>query len=143
QIAQNANLSDIFPFKFETNESPFLLNNAAVNKQNAITAMYTEVTVKRKPIRLILNNGSAGSIITYQPMQQLKQNIDRLDQTVIVTTNDMKKTPVEEIDDFSFIIDGIIIPAKKMPLTETYMAFGLPSNWAEETEHKIFEESRE
>ncbi|KAG9294484.1 hypothetical protein G9A89_001700 [Geosiphon pyriformis] len=153
--------------------------------------MYTEVTVEGKPIHLILNNGSAGSIITYQPMQQLKQNIDRPDQTVIVTANDMKKTPVEEIDNFSFTIDEIIIPVKvftntnlnwetqklkisyqgqytkvfaicgifnkqsekapvfefkekkKMPLTETYMAFGLPSNWAEETEQEIFEELRE
>ncbi|KAG9292866.1 hypothetical protein G9A89_016228 [Geosiphon pyriformis] len=29
-----------------------------------------------------------------------------------------------------------------MPLTETYMAFRSPSNWAEETEQEIFEESR-
>ncbi|KAG9291355.1 hypothetical protein G9A89_003459 [Geosiphon pyriformis] len=72
QIAQNANLSDIFPFEFEANESPFLLSNTAVNEQKAITAMYTEATVKRKPIYLILNSGLTGSIITYQLMQQLK-----------------------------------------------------------------------
>ncbi|KAG9290873.1 hypothetical protein G9A89_011023 [Geosiphon pyriformis] len=29
---------------------------------------------------------------------------------------------------------------KEMPLTETYMALGSTSNWAEETERKIFEE---
>ncbi|KAG9304036.1 hypothetical protein G9A89_005946 [Geosiphon pyriformis] len=29
-----------------------------------------------------------------------------------------------------------------MPLTETYMALGSTSNWAEETEQEIFEESR-
>ncbi|KAG9305541.1 hypothetical protein G9A89_003604 [Geosiphon pyriformis] len=29
-----------------------------------------------------------------------------------------------------------------MPLTETYMALGSPSNWTEETEQEIFEESR-
>ncbi|KAG9292296.1 hypothetical protein G9A89_009108 [Geosiphon pyriformis] len=29
-----------------------------------------------------------------------------------------------------------------MPLTETYMALELLSNWAEETEQKIFEKSR-
>ncbi|KAG9305950.1 hypothetical protein G9A89_016603 [Geosiphon pyriformis] len=29
-----------------------------------------------------------------------------------------------------------------MPLTETYMAFGSTSNWAKETEQKIFEETR-
>ncbi|KAG9285944.1 hypothetical protein G9A89_002364 [Geosiphon pyriformis] len=163
QIAQNANLSDIFPFEFEANESPFLLNNAAANEQKTITAMYTEATVKGKPIRLILNSRSA-------------------------RTDDMKKTPVGEIDNFPFTIDGIIIPVKananldwetqelkisyqgqytivlatygtfnkqsekapvfefeekkKMLLTETYMALGSTSNWAEKTKQKIFEESR-
>ncbi|KAG9284280.1 hypothetical protein G9A89_002090 [Geosiphon pyriformis] len=183
QIAQNANLLDIFPFEFEANKLPFLLSNAAVNKQKAITAIYTEAIVKGKPICLILDSGSAGSIITYQLMQQLKQNVNRPAQTVIVTADGMKKTPVGEIDDFPFTIDGIIIPVKvletqklkisyqeqytivpaicstfnkqlekapvfefkeekEMPLTETYMALGLPSNWAEETEQEIFEESK-
>ncbi|KAG9294095.1 hypothetical protein G9A89_015505 [Geosiphon pyriformis] len=50
QIAQNANLSDTFSFEFEANKSPFLLSNAAVNKQKAITAIYTEATVEGKPI---------------------------------------------------------------------------------------------
>ncbi|KAG9298164.1 hypothetical protein G9A89_005432 [Geosiphon pyriformis] len=186
QIAQNANLSDIFLFEFKANESPFLLSNAAVNEQKAITAMYTEATVEGKPIRLILDNRSAGN---------------RPAQTVIVTADSIKKTPVEEIDDFSFTIDGITIPVKilvmdalqyqalvgndwllkantnlnwktqelkisyqgqytivsatcekvpvfefeeekKMPLTETYMALELPSNWVKETEQEIFEESR-
>ncbi|KAG9304629.1 hypothetical protein G9A89_020193 [Geosiphon pyriformis] len=185
------------------------LHNAAVNEQKAITAMYTEATVEGKPIHLILDSGSAGSIITYQLMQQLKQNVDRPAQTVIVTADSMKKTSVGEIDDFPFLIDGITIPVKvfvmdafqyqalvrndwllkananlnwetqelkisyqrqytivlatcdifnkrsekapifefeeekKMPLTETYMAFGSTSNWAEKTEQEIFEESRE
>ncbi|KAG9292105.1 hypothetical protein G9A89_005249 [Geosiphon pyriformis] len=208
QIAQNANLSDIFLFEFEANESPFLLSNAAVNEQKAITAMYTEATVKGKPIHLILDSGSAESIITYQLMQQLKRNVDRPAQTVIVTADGMKKTPVGEIDDFPFSINGITIPVKvlvmdapqyqvlvgndwllkananlnwktqelkisyqgqytivsatcgifnkqsekapvfefeekkKMPLTETYMALGSTSNWAEETKQEIFKESR-
>ncbi|KAG9303269.1 hypothetical protein G9A89_013595 [Geosiphon pyriformis] len=142
QIAQNANLSDIFPFEFEANKLPFLLSNAAVNEQKTITVMYTEATMEGKPICLILDSGSAGSIITYQLIQQLKQNVDRSAQTVIVTADDMKKTPIGEIDNFSFTIDRITIPVKEMPLTETYMALGLPSNWAEETEQEIFEESR-
>ncbi|KAG9305531.1 hypothetical protein G9A89_003594 [Geosiphon pyriformis] len=50
QIAQNANLSDIFSFEFEVNKSPFLLSNAAANEQKTITAMYTEAIVEGKPI---------------------------------------------------------------------------------------------
>ncbi|KAG9306672.1 hypothetical protein G9A89_004219 [Geosiphon pyriformis] len=129
QIAQNANLSDIFPFEFEANESPFLVSNTAVNKQKAITAMYTEATREKKPICLILDSGLAESIITYQLMQQLKQNVDRPAQTVIVTADE--KALVFEFEE-----------EKKILLTETYMGLGSPSNWAEETEQEIFKELR-
>ncbi|KAG9295957.1 hypothetical protein G9A89_011809 [Geosiphon pyriformis] len=112
RIAENANLSDIFPFEFEANESPFLPSNAAANEQKTIMAMYIEAEVKGKTIRLILDSRSAGSIITYQLMQQLKRNVDQPAQTVIVTADGMKKIPVEEIDNFLFTLDGITIPVK-------------------------------
>ncbi|KAG9297327.1 hypothetical protein G9A89_003989 [Geosiphon pyriformis] len=116
QIAQNANLSDIF--SFEVNESSFLLSNAAVNEQKAITAMYTEAEVEEKPIQLILNSGSAGVLSPTKPAQ-----------TVIVTANRMKKTPVGEIDNFSFIIDEIIISIKVLVMnTSQYQAF-VENNW--------------
>ncbi|KAG9287612.1 hypothetical protein G9A89_019673 [Geosiphon pyriformis] len=192
RIAQNANLSDIFLFEFEANESPSLLSNVAVNKQKAITAMYIEAKVEGKPICLILDSKSAHLSINATASMNYG----------------MKKTPVEEIDNFLFTIDRITIPVKvlvidapqyqalfrnnwllktnanldwetqelkisyqeqhtivsaicrtfnkrsekapvlefeeekEMPLTETYMALGLTSNWAEETEQEIFEELR-
>ncbi|KAG9299320.1 hypothetical protein G9A89_013968 [Geosiphon pyriformis] len=129
QIAQNANLSDIFPFEFEANESPFLLSNAAANKQKAITAMYTKATVKKKPIQLILDSGSAGSIITYQLMQQLQKTVDRSAQTVIVTANNMKKTPVGEIDNFSFTINEITIPVKVLIIDVLQYQALVENNW--------------
>ncbi|KAG9289999.1 hypothetical protein G9A89_010305 [Geosiphon pyriformis] len=133
RIAENANLSDIFPFEFEANESPFLLNNAVVNEQKAITAMYTKAEVEGKPIRLILDSGSAGSIITYQLMQQLKKNVDRPVQTIIVTANSMKKTPVEEIDNFPFTIDGITIPVKVLVMdAPQYQALELTISYQEQ-----------
>ncbi|KAG9300830.1 hypothetical protein G9A89_004460 [Geosiphon pyriformis] len=129
QIAQNANLSDIFPFEFEANESSFLLSNAAVNEQKAITVMYIEATVEGKSIRLILDSGLAGSIITYQLMQQLKQNVDRPAQTVIVTADDMKKTLVREIDDFPFSIDGITIPVKVLVMNAPQYQALVGNDW--------------
>ncbi|KAG9286057.1 hypothetical protein G9A89_022734 [Geosiphon pyriformis] len=87
QIAQNASFSDIFSFEFEANKSPFLLSNVAANEQKAITAIYTKAEVEKKFIQLILDSRSAG-------------------------TDSMKKTPVREIDNFLFTIDGIIIPVK-------------------------------
>ncbi|KAG9303923.1 hypothetical protein G9A89_005833 [Geosiphon pyriformis] len=152
RIAENVNLSDIFPFEFEANESPFLLSNATTNEQKAITAMYTEAEL----------------------MQQLKRNVDRPAQTVIITADGMKKTPVGEIDNFLFTLNGITIPVKVLvmdalqyqalvpatcgtfnkcsekapafefkleeekPIIETFMAFGSTSNWADETEQEHF-----
>ncbi|KAG9305609.1 hypothetical protein G9A89_001670 [Geosiphon pyriformis] len=45
-------------------------------------------------------------------MQQLQQTVDRSVQTVIVTADNIKKTPVEEIDNFLFIINRITISVK-------------------------------
>ncbi|KAG9306266.1 hypothetical protein G9A89_016170 [Geosiphon pyriformis] len=129
RITENANLLDIFPFEFEANKSPFLLNNAVANEQKAIIAIYTEAKVERKPICLILNSEFARSIITYQLMQQLKRNVDRLVQTIIVTANSMKKTPVGEIDNFPFTINGITIPVKVLVMdAPQYQAF-VRKNW--------------
>ncbi|KAG9306579.1 hypothetical protein G9A89_004776 [Geosiphon pyriformis] len=129
RIAENANLSDIFPFKFEANESLFLLSNAAANKQKAITAIYIEAEVEKKPICLILDSGSARSIITYQLMQQLKRNVDQPAQTIIVTADGIKKTPVGEIDNFPFTIDGITIPVKVLVMNAPqYQAF-IRNDW--------------
>ncbi|KAG9306318.1 hypothetical protein G9A89_018201 [Geosiphon pyriformis] len=173
QIAQNANLSDIFSFEFKANKLPFLLSNTVVNKQKAITAIYTKAKVEKKPIQLILDSRSAGSIIIYQLIQQLQKTVDRPAQTVIVTTNGIKKTPVEEIDNFLFTINEITIlvkvlvmdvpqyqalnntpeylktpvfefeEEKELPITETFMALGSTSSWAKETEQEIFEKTRE
>ncbi|KAG9301876.1 hypothetical protein G9A89_004555 [Geosiphon pyriformis] len=97
RIAQNANFSDIFLFKFEANELPSLLSNVAVNEQKAITAMYTEA--------------------------KLQRTIDRPTQTVIVMADGMKKTPVGEINNFPFTIDGITIPIKVLVMdTPQYQA---------------------
>ncbi|KAG9306324.1 hypothetical protein G9A89_018207 [Geosiphon pyriformis] len=129
RIAENANLLDIFPFEFEANESPFLLSNTAANEQKTITAIYTEAEVKGKPIHLILDSRSTRSIITYQLMQQLKRNINRLAQTIIVTADSMKKTPVREIDNFPFTIDGITILVKVLVMNAPQYQALVRNNW--------------
>ncbi|KAG9306878.1 hypothetical protein G9A89_002547 [Geosiphon pyriformis] len=143
RIAEKANLSDIFPFKFEANELPFLLSNAAANEQKAITAMYTEAKVEGKPIHLILDSGSAGSIITYQLMQQLKRNVDQPAQTIIVTTDGMKKTPVREIDNFSFTIDGITIPVKVLVMDAPQYQALVKNNWLQKANANLNWETQE
>ncbi|KAG9284262.1 hypothetical protein G9A89_002072 [Geosiphon pyriformis] len=143
RIAKNANLSDIFPFEFEANESSFLLSNAAANEQKAIMVMYTEAEVKGKTICLILDSGSAESIITYQLMQQLKRNVDRPAQTVIVTANGMKKTPVGEIDNFLFTLDRINIPVKVLVMNAPQYQALVENDWLQKANANLNWETQE
>ncbi|KAG9294689.1 hypothetical protein G9A89_008168 [Geosiphon pyriformis] len=129
QIAQNTNLSDIFSFKFEANKSLFLLSNAAVNKQKTITTMYTETEVEGKPIQLILNSRLAGSIITYQLIQELQRTVNRPAQTVIVIADNMKKTLVRKINNFLFTIDGITIPVKVLVMDALQYQALIENDW--------------
>ncbi|KAG9296728.1 hypothetical protein G9A89_001360 [Geosiphon pyriformis] len=143
KIAENANLSDIFSFEFKANESPFLLSNAATNKQKAITVMYTEAKVKGKAICLILDSGSAENIIAYQLIQQLKKNIDQPAQTVIITADGMKKTPVGEIDNFLFTIDGITIPVKVLVMNAPQYQALVGNNWLQKANANLNWETQE
>ncbi|KAG9290601.1 hypothetical protein G9A89_011564 [Geosiphon pyriformis] len=120
RIAENANLSNIFPFEFKTNESPFMLSNAAANKQKAITAMYTEAEVEGKAIHLILNT-----------------------QTVIVTVDGMKKTPVGEIDNFLFTLDGITIPVKVLVIDAPQYQALVRNDWLQKANAKLDWETQE
>ncbi|KAG9296323.1 hypothetical protein G9A89_014915 [Geosiphon pyriformis] len=115
RIAENANLSDIFPFEFEANKLPFLLSNAAANEQKAITAMYTKAEVKRKTIHLILNSRSTG-----------RQHA-RVPATCGTFNKCFKKALAFEFE-----------PEEEKPIIKTFMALGSTSNWADETEQEHF-----
>ncbi|KAG9288859.1 hypothetical protein G9A89_012188 [Geosiphon pyriformis] len=136
RIAENANFSDIFPFEFKANESPFLLSNTAANKQKAITAMYTEAetpvgeidnfpfTLDRItiPVKVLIMNAPQYQALTEKPKNynsSIKNNIPEYPLLV--------KAPAFEFE-----------PKEKKPIIETFMALGLTSNWADETEQQYF-----
>ncbi|KAG9285097.1 hypothetical protein G9A89_009908 [Geosiphon pyriformis] len=80
------------------------------NKQKAITAMYTEAEVKEKTIRLILNRQHA-----------------RVPATCGTFNKCSEKAPAFEFE-----------PEEEKPIVKTFMALGLTSNWAKETEQEHF-----
>ncbi|KAG9287856.1 hypothetical protein G9A89_017451 [Geosiphon pyriformis] len=125
-VTENKTLAAIFPFEFEET-IPVLLFSGAVLEEKPITAMYTDAKVDSHFIKLILDNGSAGSIIMQQLMNQLGCQVDHAVSACIITINRVTKTPISEIDDFSFKINDIIIPIKVLVMEATqYQA--LPSN---------------
>ncbi|KAG9291301.1 hypothetical protein G9A89_021803 [Geosiphon pyriformis] len=117
---QTALSEDIFPFEFEANELPFLLSNAVVNEQKAITAMYTEATANAN-----LDWKTQELKILYQGQYT------RVPATCGIFNKKSEKVPVFEFKE-----------EKELPTIEIFMALGLTSSWAEETEQEIFEKTR-
>ncbi|KAG9291722.1 hypothetical protein G9A89_012007 [Geosiphon pyriformis] len=74
-ISSDKSLAAIFPFELEENTLILLFSEAAL-EEKPITAMYMDARVDSHPIKLILDSGSAGSIITRQLMDQLGHRVD-------------------------------------------------------------------
>ncbi|KAG9306739.1 hypothetical protein G9A89_004448, partial [Geosiphon pyriformis] len=109
-IMKDKSLAAIFLFKLK--KSAMLLFNEVILNTKFITVMYTNTKVNSQTIKLILNSGLAGSIITQQLINQLGCQVNHAVSTRIIMTNKATKTPIDKIDDFSFEINGIITPIK-------------------------------
>ncbi|KAG9284069.1 hypothetical protein G9A89_022843 [Geosiphon pyriformis] len=103
---EDSSLTAIFPFELEENEAMF--SGAALDEKHPITAMYTEATVNNTPIKLILDSGSAGSIVTLQLVNQLGFKVDCAVTSQIITADGSTKLPYGEIDLFPFEINALV-----------------------------------
>ncbi|KAG9289276.1 hypothetical protein G9A89_007521 [Geosiphon pyriformis] len=110
-IMENEFLDAIFPFKLKELAAMPLFSGAAL-KEKPIMAMNTDAKANGQPIKLILNSGSAGSIITRQLMEQLNCWVDCAASARIITVNRTTKTPIDKINNFPFEINGLITPIK-------------------------------
>ncbi|KAG9288181.1 hypothetical protein G9A89_020487 [Geosiphon pyriformis] len=131
-ISSNESLAAIFPFELEEN-TPIPLFSGATLEEKPITAMYMDARVDGHLIKLILDSGSAGSIITRQLMDQLGCRVDQAASTRIIIANGTTKTPISEIDDFPIEINGIIIPIKVLVMDATQYQALVDNDWLSKT----------
>ncbi|KAG9291169.1 hypothetical protein G9A89_013041 [Geosiphon pyriformis] len=124
---KDSSLAAIFPFELEENEAMF--SGAALDEKRPITAMYTKATVNNTPIKLILDSGSAGSIVTLQLVNQLGFKVDRAATSQIITADGSTKLPYNEIDSFPFEINGIVIPTKVLVMDATQYQVLVGNDW--------------
>ncbi|KAG9307010.1 hypothetical protein G9A89_003061 [Geosiphon pyriformis] len=103
-ITEDESLDAIFPFELKELLTTLLFSGAAL-EEKPITAMYTDAKIDGHPIKLILDSGSADSIITRQFIDQL--------------ANGVTKTPIGEIDDLPIEINDIIVPIKVLIMEAT------------------------
>ncbi|KAG9296594.1 hypothetical protein G9A89_015186 [Geosiphon pyriformis] len=124
---EDSSLAAIFPFKLEENEAMF--SGAALDEKRPITAMYTEATVNNTPIKLILDSGSAGSIVTLQLVNQLGFKVDCAMTSQIITADGSTKLPHGKIDSFLFEINSIVILTKVLVMDATQYQALVGNDW--------------
>ncbi|KAG9286278.1 hypothetical protein G9A89_014264 [Geosiphon pyriformis] len=123
-ITKDKSLATIFPFEFEKTATMPLFSGAILEAK-PITTMYTDAKVEGQFIKLILDSGSAGSIITRQLMDQLGCRVNQAASARIITADGVTKTPIGEIDDFPFEVNGIMTSIKVLVMEATqYQALG-------------------
>ncbi|KAG9289290.1 hypothetical protein G9A89_007851 [Geosiphon pyriformis] len=127
-ITKDKSLSAIFPFEFEETAAMPLFSGATLEAK-PITAMYTDAKVKGKSIKLILDSGSASSIITRQLMDQLGHRVDQAASARIITANGATKTPISKIDNFPFEVNGIVTSIKVLVMEATQYQALVGNDW--------------
>ncbi|KAG9295509.1 hypothetical protein G9A89_013538 [Geosiphon pyriformis] len=117
-ITKDESLATIFPFEFEETATMPLFSGTALEAK-PITVMYTDAKVKEQSIKLILDSGSTGSIITRQLMNQLGCQVDWAVSARIITADNATKTPIGKIDNFPFKVNGIMTLIKVLVMEAT------------------------
>ncbi|KAG9294256.1 hypothetical protein G9A89_021615 [Geosiphon pyriformis] len=128
-ITEDTTLAAIFSFDIDNLNTHSLFSEAVINQDKPIMALYTDARVGKIDIKLILDSGSAGSIITKQLMDQLGRRVDHAATTQIITADGNTKTSIEEIDNFLFEINGIQIPIKVLIIEATQYQALIGNNW--------------
>ncbi|KAG9292586.1 hypothetical protein G9A89_006957 [Geosiphon pyriformis] len=118
-ITEDTTLAAIFPFDIDNLNIHSLFSEAAINQNKPIMALYTDARVGGIDIKLILDSGSASSIITKQLIDQLGRQVDCAATIQIITVDRNTKTLIGEIDNFPFEINGIQIPTKVLVMEAT------------------------
>ncbi|KAG9290619.1 hypothetical protein G9A89_011582 [Geosiphon pyriformis] len=127
-VMKDESLAAIFSFEIEKPTEISLFSGATLEKK-PITAMYTNAKIDGQSIKLILNSGSAGSIITRWLMNQLGRQVDQATSAKIITADETTKTPIGEIDNLSIEINGITIPIKVLVMEATQYQALVGNDW--------------
>ncbi|KAG9288676.1 hypothetical protein G9A89_004295 [Geosiphon pyriformis] len=84
------------------------------------------------------------NLVIEETSSAAEEKIDQLTKkTVIVTADGMKKTPVGEIDNFSFTLDGIIISVKVLIIDAPQYQALVGNNWLQKANAKLDWETQE
>ncbi|KAG9307615.1 hypothetical protein G9A89_023180 [Geosiphon pyriformis] len=120
--------------KQETNQKPLTHNipPAASTEDESLAAIFLfeleKITLVTLFSRAVLNTKSI--IIIYT---NVKVDVDRAASARIITADETTKTPIGEIDDFSFEVNGIIVSIKVLVIEATQYQALIDNDWLTKT----------
>ncbi|KAG9292616.1 hypothetical protein G9A89_006988 [Geosiphon pyriformis] len=127
-VINDESLTAIFPFDLEEMIEIPLFSRAAL-EEKPITTMYIDAKIDGHAIKLILDSGSAGSMITRQFMNQLGCQVDQAANARIITADRATKTPISKIDSIPIKINGITVPIKVLVIEATQYQALVGNDW--------------
>ena len=99
--------------------------------------MTIEAKVDNKPIKLIIDSGSAGSIVTTKLLEKLKRMTQRPANTEIITADGKCTTPLGEINDFPFEVENVSIPIKVLVIDAPQYQALVGNDWLKKAKAKL------
>ena len=122
----------------EVPEAPDLMSvNIAKPNDDKTSALYCEASIKHIRFPLIVDSGSAGSIISLSLLKDLEMEITRASKTVMINVNGERRRPLGAVSDIPLKILNCIIPMDAIVTdAESYAAI-VGNDWLRKTKAVI------
>ena len=111
--------------------------NTARPNDNRTSALYCEASINHIRFPLIVDSGSAGSIISLALLKDLDMEITRASKTVMVNVNGKRQRPLGAVSDIPLKIHECIIPMDAIVTEADSYAAIVRNDWLRKTKAVI------
>ena len=101
------------------------------------SALYCEASIKNIKFPLIVDSGSAGSIISLRLLKDLDMEITQASKTVMVNVNGERRRPLGAVTDIPLSIQGLVIPMDAIVTDADSYAAIIGNDWLRKTKANI------
>ena len=107
------------------------------NESTKSTALYCDAYVKGVKIPLIVDTGSAGSVVSLKFLQEIDMEIDKPSNIYMININGEKRKPLGMVSNLPIEINGNIIPIDAIVTEATSYCALVGNDWFTKTNAKL------
>ncbi|GBC47626.2 hypothetical protein GLOIN_2v1869520 [Rhizophagus irregularis DAOM 181602=DAOM 197198] len=125
EILNNGNVSEV--------ENLMQVANTAGPNDDRTSALYCEASIKHIRFPLIVDSGSAGSIISLSLLKDLDMEITKASKTIMVNVNGERRRPLGAVTDIPLKIHECIIPVDAIVTDANSYSAIVRNDWLRKT----------